>query len=261
MGTLGDLGAAAMTSNTRFISSARVSPAQWQTWLADQQIEVVTADQLVHRDQRLVVVSPHPDDEILACGAILASHSQRGGSCLVIAVTDGEASHQGTPGHDPIRLKTQRQNESTAGLRCLGVPYCAVVRLELPDGGLSLCGPQLTERLRELIQPEDVVITTWRLDGHPDHEACGRAAAAVCEQKGARLLEAPVWMWHWAVAADTQVHWGQLKALPIDPTSVACKLKALAEHQSQLTERPDNQPPVLDPAIIERAGWAAEYYF
>lgn len=250
-----------MESITRFISTARVSSTDWKNWLQHQKLERVSTDQLVRSGQRLVIVSPHPDDEILACGGLIASHLTNGGRCLVIAVTDGEASHQNTPNHDPMQLKTQRQCESEAGLRCLGVPTSAVVRLSLPDGGVSLCGVRLVQRLQALLKPDDVAITTWRLDGHPDHEACGMAVSAVCKDMGARLLEAPVWMWHWATTADKQVNWSRLKAWPIDQLSRARKLKALAEHRSQLRERPGHSPAVLDSAIVERAGWPTEYYF
>lgn len=261
MGALGDSGDCAMDSITRFISTARVSSTHWKTWLQNQKMERVSTAQLVRSEQRLVVVSPHPDDEVIACGGLIASHLANGGSCLVIAVTDGEASHKNTPNHDPLQLKTQRQYESDAGLRCLGVPTSAVVRLSLPDGGVSMCGVRLIQRLQALLKPDDVVITTWRLDGHPDHEACGMAVSAVCEDMGARLLEAPVWMWHWATTADKQVNWSYLKAWPMDQLSMARKLKALAEHRSQLSERPGRWPPVLDSAIVERAGWPTEYYF
>ncbi|EJE50988.1 putative LmbE-like protein [Acidovorax sp. CF316] len=246
---------------TRFISAPRVDARFWQSWLCEEGIERVPANALVGKWQRLVVVAPHPDDEILACGALLHSHVAQGGTCLVVAVTDGEASHADAAGHDAQALVRARQQESAAGLQRLAVPAQAVTRLGLPDGKLLHRAEELQAQLAALIHPSDVVLTTWRLDGHPDHEACGRACAQACQANGATLIEAPVWMWHWAEPWDPQVDWTRLTGVGIDADTLARKLHALAAHRSQLTPRSPTLPPVLDAALIERAGWDAEYFF
>ncbi len=41
----------------------------------------------------IVVVAPHPDDELLAIGATLAAATDAGTEITIVAVTDGEASH------------------------------------------------------------------------------------------------------------------------------------------------------------------------
>lgn len=246
---------------TRFISAPGVASGFWESWLLEEGIARVPASELVAKWQRLVVVAPHPDDEILACGALLHTHVAQGGACLVVAVTDGEASHADTAGHDAQALARQRRHESAAGLLRLGVAGDAVKRLGLPDGALQYHAEELQARLAALIRPSDVVLSTWRLDGHPDHEACGRACAAACEANGATLLEAPVWMWHWAEPWDPQVDWTRLTGVGIDADTLARKLHALAAHRSQLTPRSPTLPPVLDDTLIERAGWDAEYFF
>jgi LmbE family N-acetylglucosaminyl deacetylase len=38
----------------------------------------------------------------------------------------------------------------------------------------------------------------WRHDGHPDHDAAGRAATIASAAAGAPLLQYLVWAWHWA---------------------------------------------------------------
>lgn len=245
---------------TRAIGAPRVAAGFWERWLVEEGIARLPAHELVGKWQRLVVVAPHPDDEILACGALLQGHVAGGGSCLVVAVTDGEASHAGSAGHDAAALAAQRRHESAAGLQRLGIPAQAVQRLGLPDGGLQAVAEDLQARLAALVQPGDVVLTTWRLDGHPDHEACGRACAAACQANGASLLEAPVWMWHWAEPWDVQVDWTRLAGVGMDADALARKLHALAAHRSQLTPRSTTLPPVLDSALLERAGWNTEYF-
>lgn len=262
MGTVNhSAGEQGLAPDTRFISVPRVASRFWESWLLEEGIARVPAGKLVGKWQRLVVVAPHPDDEVLACGALLHSHVARGGACLVVAATDGEASHADAAGHDAEGLARTRQQESSAGLQRLGVPAQAVTRLGLPDGGLRNRADELLAQLAALIRPSDVVLTTWRLDGHPDHEACGHACAAACQANGATLLEAPVWMWHWAEPWDPQVDWTRLTGVGIEADTLARKLHALAAHRSQLTPRSPTLPPVLDAALIERAGWDAEYFF
>ena len=42
---------------------------------------------------RVVVIAPHPDDEVLGAGATTATLALQGARVVVIAVTDGEASN------------------------------------------------------------------------------------------------------------------------------------------------------------------------
>ncbi len=45
------------------------------------------------RGQRIVVVAPHPDDETLGCGLLIARAARAGVPLAVVALTDGQASH------------------------------------------------------------------------------------------------------------------------------------------------------------------------
>jgi LmbE family N-acetylglucosaminyl deacetylase len=225
----------------------------------------VTLDRLLHAQQRLVVVAPHPDDEVLACGGLVALHAERGGSCLVIAVTDGEASHEGCNAWTAHTLATTRRDESALGLAQLGLSGGTVARLGLPDGKVRDNAAALVSALRPLLRADDLVITTWRLDGHPDHDATGEAAAEACLVIGARLIEAPVWMWHWAVPRDPRVPWERLRSLALSDAALGRKAAALSAHATQFALREQSngicEGAVLDTAILQRAARGAEHFF
>lgn len=210
---------------------------------------------------RLVVVSPHPDDEVLACGGLIASHAARGGSVAVIAVTDGEASHRGDPRWPSERLGSVRSEERTRGLQRLGLGLDAVTRLRLADGAIDARRDDLYEALSAVLLPEDIVVSTWSLDGHPDHDATGAAVDRACAERGCTLLQAPVWMWHWSAPGDARVPWMRLRSFDIPSDALARKERALAEHVTQLWPRLGSLPPVLGPAILARARRAREYFF
>lgn len=68
---------------------------QWQPWLAQAPLADDPLSGLLQGCQRVVIVSPHPDDEILATAGIMQHCADSGLPCTVIAVTSGEASHPG----------------------------------------------------------------------------------------------------------------------------------------------------------------------
>jgi LmbE family N-acetylglucosaminyl deacetylase len=253
---------------SREIAGGGTPEADWLAWPFLAAVPRLSLSDVVAPGQRLVVVAPHPDDEVLACGGLLASHAVRGGDCVVIAVTDGEASHAGSPTVVPKELAHMRRAESLQGLETLGVHgadiahTARIVRLGVPDGQVEAHTGALISALQLILQRDDVVVGTWRLDGHPDHEATGVALAAVCAQKGCRFIEAPVWMWHWAAPGEHLVPWHRLRAFELTDEEMALKQQALAAHATQLTPRDGPNPePVLGPVIQKRALRRTEFFF
>ncbi|MEO7886997.1 MAG: PIG-L deacetylase family protein [Polaromonas sp.] len=247
--------------NDRQIHGTGTSESAWLPWLQEQRIQSVSMNDLCPGKARLVIVAPHPDDEILACGGLLAMRAERGLPSLVIAVTNGEASH-GTV--DPVAcalLGERRVAESRAGLKALGVAPECTVRLGIPDGEAAHMIPDIALGLLLLLKRDDVVLTTWGLDGHPDHEAVSAATRQAMTTSGCSLLEAPVWMWHWASPDDVRIPWSRLVALGLPESARKAKQDALSRHQSQLEERGEGQGPVLVPSIMERAARSQEYFF
>ncbi|MFD0389233.1 PIG-L deacetylase family protein [Tistrella bauzanensis] len=59
----------------------------------------------------VLVLTPHPDDESLGCGAAIAAASRRGVAVTVAVVTDGRGSHPDAPGFPPERLVALRLRE------------------------------------------------------------------------------------------------------------------------------------------------------
>ncbi|XVU21159.1 PIG-L deacetylase family protein [Actinoplanes sp. CA-054009] len=175
-----------------------------------------------------VVVAPHPDDEILGVAGLMAAL----GDVRLVAVTDGEASHPGSTVYAPERLAAIRREETAEAMARLGLGRSAVVRLGQPDGGVDEAA--LTETLAGLLGADQWCLATWRGDGHPDHEAVGRAAARACARTGARLLEYPIWTWHWATPGDARVPWERARRVPLEPHLLAAKQAAIEAFPSQI---------------------------
>lgn len=247
----------------RTIHAGRATPeSDWLALPAVQQAPVVDAAPLVPEGGRAVIVAPHPDDEVLLAGGLMQQLIRLGREVCLVAVTDGEASHPGStcwPG--PLLARTRAQEQRLA-LRKLGAGDILVHRLGFPDGGLQARHGRLTQALRALLTGSDVVLTTWSLDGHPDHEAVGTAcgqAAGVC---GARLVEVPVWGWHWSRPEDTPMPWQRARRLLLSPSEVQAKAQALRMYRSQLEPDPSTgASPILDAASLARASRPFELLF
>lgn len=235
--------------------------AQWNGWPGLAQLPTLTADELVPPGARVLVIAPHPDDEVLSVGGLLAQLARSGTLVQVVAVTDGTASHRGSNEWTVERLARERPRESRTALRCLGIERDPI-RLGLPDGGLRNLHELLADRLLSLMQPSDVVFTTWRRDGHPDHEATGHASMFAAARVGARLVEVPVWAWHWAAPGDSRVPWHWARRLLLDADAVARKRRALQAFASQLL--PDTSTgaePILRATTVARAARDYEVFF
>lgn len=245
----------------RRIEGEGTSAPTWQRWLAATPCPELSMAQGLAPSQRLVVVAPHPDDEVLACGALVAMHVARGGEVVFVAVTDGEASHAGLSPPGRCELAAQRRAERLRGLARLGIETPQVHSLALPDGGVQAQGGLLRGWLMFVLRPGDVVVSTWEGDGHPDHDSIGRVTRETCLRVGCRFLAAPVWMWHWAAPADARVPWHRLRRLALSPEARARKQSALAAHVTQLTPRGASVGAVLGANLLARAAWRHEHFF
>jgi LmbE family N-acetylglucosaminyl deacetylase len=210
----------------------------------------------------LVIIAPHPDDETLGLGATAAQLVSSGVDVRVVSVSDGGAAYPHAPASDRIRLETTRRNELHSATDVLGI--CRSVSLGLPDGQLADHEGRLTELLVEILAgatPGSWCAATWRGDGHPDHEAVGRAAAAACARTGAALLEYPVWMWHWAIPSDPAVPWYRARRVPLSQSALDRKRQAAQCFRSQFEPNGTGAGPVLPPFVLRRLMAVGEVVF
>lgn len=147
-----------------------------------------------------LVVAPHPDDETLGCGGMIALKRRHGASVSVVVLSDGGRSHAfSAQTSEYADLAAQRANECEAALACLGVPQSNVMQLGLPDGNLTLQQAEAVAALRPMIErlrPAQLFVP--HVDEPPeDHRAAHRIALAALAQTSVRpaVFAYPVWMW------------------------------------------------------------------
>ncbi len=157
-----------------------------------------------------VVIAPHPDDEALGCGGLLALLRRAGQPVHAALVSDGTMSHPRSVAFSAAARRAVREAEFRHALALLDV-HTEPLLLRLPDGTVP-DGPgqpgfdEAAGRLRDFLtaaRPATVLLP-WRRDPHPDHRASYRLAQAALAGLPAapRQLEYVVWAWQRATPAD-----------------------------------------------------------
>ena len=211
--------------------------------------------------RRLVVVAAHPDDESLGAGGLLATAHERGVDVELVLLTAGELSHPVSPTHTRDQLAQRRLDEAKEALSAVA-PHAALTRLALGDGSVAESESAVAAKLVDLIGDGagTLVAAPWRHDGHPDHEAAGRAAATAARRTDAALAEYPVWWWHWGTPADAP--WDAIRRLDLTGPARHRKHRAIAAHSSQvrpLSDQPGDEV-MLHPAFLAHFHGSVEVY-
>lgn len=197
---------------------------------------IATLPDVFRGRQKLVVIAPHPDDETLGCGALLAQAFAQAGA-HVICMTDGGASHPGSMRWPAERLARLRQAELVDAVVALGGAPSDLTWLGLPDGSLSRSDKvQVADRLMRTILETGAqhVFAPALEDHHADHKATHRIVREVQAQRADwTFWTYPVWS-RWddpnfvdSIARHRPVC---IKA----PHAASMKRAAINAHQSQL---------------------------
>ena len=176
---------------------------------------------------RVLVLAPHPDDEVAGPGGIVALHREQGDEVVVVVATDGT---NGDPDarHDPAEYAELRHGESRKGLHEVGVDAANVHFWGFPDGcELSEAdlerGVQLAVAALDEFRP-DVVYLPWEREGHPDHHALFAVAT--------RAMERANWP---GLALGYEVWNAMIPDVVVDTTRVIeRKRRAMLAHASQI---------------------------
>ena len=203
----------------------------------------------------MVVVAPHPDDEILGVGGLLSLAAAAGVDVRVVAVTDGDGSHPGSPTVTAEDLRTRRPVESELALAELGIDH-SPTRLQITDGTVENHESAVADALIPLLDatPGTWCLTPWRGDGHPDHEATARACLTAANAVGIPVVEYPIWMWHWATPDHPAVPWTRSRRIDLPAHTLEAKRASIERFDSQirpLSDHPADRA-VLPPHILAR---------
>lgn len=210
--------------------------------------------------ERLVVLAPHPDDESLGCGVLLAK-AFAGAGAHVICLTDGSASHPGSTRWTPGRLAARRRAEMVEALKCLGGSARDLTWLGLPDSRLFQADQTtVAATIEQIIECQSAyhVFVPAAEDHHEDHQATARIASVLRRRR-------PDWLFYsypvWSRWDDPEFERNADRYSPVllaPGRLLDQKRKAILAHRSQrgLVVTDDPAGFTLPPGFIEK--FAAE---
>ena len=175
----------------------------------------------VLRGERLLVLAPHPDDEAIACGGLIAQHLSERRVVRVVVMTDGaEAGGRGA-----------REDESRRGLARLG-QGAELEFFGFPDRGLSDdAGARIREQL--LAFRPDLILVPSPVEIHPDHVSLSRVFCELVQRDELLFADLAV-----ARVAFYEVSAPLRPNVIVDISDVAeTKYAAIGEHASQTALR------------------------
>ena len=225
----------------------------------------------VHACRRVLVVAPHPDDESLGCGGLVATLARNGAAFRFVFVTDGGASHRNSRSWPRCRLAAMREAEAREALRRLGVGSEPRLFLGLADSTMpsahSSDWQSAADRIAAFVrafEPE-LALLPWRRDPHRDHRAAWSLGRSAIGSAGCvpLMLEYAIWLEELGDPNDyPRCH--EAEAIRFDVSrALALKQAAIAAHTTQTTRLVDDDPEgfVLTPATISRLTQPTETYW
>ena len=177
--------------------------------------------------ERLLVLAPHPDDEVIGCGGVLARHLRDGRRVHVVVATDGAEAG----GSD-----ADRETETRRGLALLagdGNGHIELTFLRFPDRHLSDHLDALGDRIAEIVRETrpDLLLVPSPIEIHPDHVALANAFCTTVQRDPSLFADAAV-----ARVAFYEVSQPIRPNVLVDITPFAeAKYAAIAAHASQTT--------------------------
>lgn len=174
--------------------------------------------------ERILVLAPHPDDEIFGCGGALALLRQRAADVRVVVVTDGALG--GVSGHSPLAQRRAEESVQAAQVLNLSAPtfWGLADRSLAEDATLEA---RILQALAEFAP--QLLLLPAPTEIHPDHQALARAGVAAL-----RRCAGECWAGFYEVSFPLPA-----PNLVLDITAVeALKQQAMACFGTQLQEQP-----------------------
>lgn len=178
--------------------------------------------------ERLLVLAPHPDDEVIGCGGLVAQHIAQQRAVRVVVTTDGAEAEPSAADRDAYRA--QRESESRRALAMLGDADIHFLRFadRALDDAVSV---PLREHL--LAFKPDLICVPSPVEVHPDHLALSRAFCDLVQRDASLFADLAI-----ARVAFYEVSQPLRPNTLVDITDVAeRKYQAISAHSSQMAIR------------------------
>jgi len=126
----------------------------------------------------ILVLSPHPDDDVIACGGTLIKHYEVGDHITSVYLTDGRKGDPDFSNEDELVLV--RKEEAKKAAKIIGIHE--LIFFDNRDQELTSSSKTVKELSQLLLDLRpDLVYLPFFFDNHPDHRATNRIFFDACK--------------------------------------------------------------------------------
>lgn len=209
----------------------------------------------------VAILAPHPDDEALGCGGLVARLCAASRAPHVVVMTGGGGALRGHSGRSEAEVVATRRSLSLKAAHELGLPRENLHFMDFVDGSVAHRPLDQMERLRTLlavIKPETLLVPHWG-EGWPDHLAVRSIGLelADCLNIG-HVMEYCVWMWYYNVRG---LRWNKARSLQLTSSEREAKHRAVDAYVRPVSPEGVPWSGVLPPAFLHAHRTSIELYF
>lgn len=206
----------------------------------------------------VLIVAPHPDDEVLGCGGLIVRLVAEGKIPHIVFMTGGEQSHGCCCNISKEEIIAARHSLASNAMRILGVPESNIHYLSYPDGNIDRNNEE-TRRLSDLTHdliPESVFVPHWG-EGWSDHVKTGSIVKELLPEK-VPVYEYCVWLWYYNVWG---LDWKNARRLKMTAEEHLLKLRAINQYVTPLAPCGKPWSGVLPRILLKANQSKTELYF
>ncbi|MGC8810230.1 MAG: PIG-L deacetylase family protein [bacterium] len=178
--------------------------------------------------ENILIVAPHPDDDVLGAGGYMASAAEKKKQVFVVYITDGAGSPRRDKHISDAQMVSRREVEAISALRLLRAKGAFFLRFnskELPAKFGQVKG--ILTKILDFLMPE-VIFIPAPYERHKTHLLCTQIsleALRACPIKNTHVFGYSIW----------GNFWGGHKRIIFDITPyIKDKIQAVLAHETQI---------------------------
>ena len=191
--------------------------------------EAVRLEDYRERKGNILVIAPHPDDDVLGAGGTMAAASGQGKGVFSVYFTDGRGSPRQDQSISDEAMAARRENEARSALQAVGAAGAFFLKRRSEDLAGEM-GKKIEKDLTEIfqfMQPEEIFLPA-PYERHRTHQRCTRLSIEALRMAGdlkTTLLGYSLW----------GSFWGEKKRVVRDISPfIKKKVEAVLAHASQI---------------------------
>lgn len=211
-------------------------------------------------NKRILVITAHPDDELLGCGATIFQHSQKGDIIEAVILGEGITSRSDLRNREEVDSEIQNLRKNIESARnILGISKTYV--FDFPDNRFDSVAlldiVKAVEKIKSEFKP-DVIFTHFENDLNIDHRITYNAVLTACRPmedetvKEIYSFEVPS-ATEWQVSSSNNI-FNPNYFVEISEEALSKKLKAMACYESESRKYPHPRSPKALKIISQRWG-------